>query len=89
MIRDNRSMNADLARGAVDGKVRFLRPDSVDADETHARDRAGALHTSHYGSMGISADQRITIEQHRPDSTPRSAAYAPYLGPATATVGGG
>jgi len=76
-IRDNRSMNQDLSRGAVDGKVRFLRPDSADADETHARDRAGVLHTQHYGSMGISAYQTDTIAQQRPDATP---AYLPYLG---------
>lgn len=79
-IRTDRSMNSNLARGAVDGKVRFLRPDSVDADETHARDRSGALHTQHFGSMGIGADNRTLIEQHRPDATPRSAAYLPYLG---------
>lgn len=76
-IRDNRSMNADLARGAVDGKLRFLRPDSVDADETHARQRSSALHPQHYGTMGISAYDSGTIAANRPDATP---AYLPYLG---------
>jgi hypothetical protein len=77
MIRDNRSMNADLARGAVDGKIRFLRPDSVDADEQAASERAGALHTQHYGSMGISAYNAGTIAAHQP--TPRTE-FLPYLG---------
>lgn len=73
-IRDNRSMNADLQRGAVDGKVRFLRPDAGDADESHARQRAGVLHTSHYGSMGLSANDYNRISENTPTST------APYIG---------
>jgi alpha-D-ribose 1-methylphosphonate 5-phosphate C-P lyase len=68
MIRDDRSMNAEMARGSVDGKVRFLRPDSVNADERHAQERSGALHTQHYGSMGVSEHSSYNIEANRPDS---------------------
>lgn len=76
-IRYNRSMNADLSRGAVEGKVRFLRPDAGDADESHALQRSGALHTQNYGSMGVSASASAIIAANRPDS---AAPYTPYLG---------
>jgi hypothetical protein len=75
-IRDNRSMNYELSTGAVEGKVRFLRPNAVDADESHALQRSGALHTQHYGSMGVSANNAAIIMANRPDS---SAPYLPYL----------
>ena len=68
--RDARSMNAELGRGAVDGKVRFLRPDSAGADETHASDRAQVLHSQHYGTFGVSAVNQGVVEDCRPDSTP-------------------
>lgn len=71
----SRSMNADLARGAVDGKVRFLRPDAVGgASEIHARTRAQALHHEHYGSMGVDTNSYV-MDEHRPDATVRDLAY--------------
>ena len=74
MIRSNRSMNNDLSVGMVEGKVAFLRPHAVDADESHAAARAQVLHPQHYGTMGISASNTAVIRANRPDSTP------PYLG---------
>lgn len=75
MIRDTRSMNADMAQGAVDGKIRFLRPDAGGpADETHAQYRANVLHTQHYGSMGVSQFRSDTVHESVPTSTP------PFIG---------
>jgi hypothetical protein len=68
-VRDNRSMNYDLSVGAVEGKVRFLRPHAVDADESHALQRSYELHPSHYGSMGISMNNRQCVLNARPDSS--------------------
>lgn len=75
-IRDNRSMNYDLSIGSVEGKLRFLRPHAVDADEAHATQRAGVLHEQNYGSMGVSAYDRAIVMANRPDSP---APYLPYL----------
>lgn len=79
MIRDDRSMNAELARGAVDGKVRFLRPDSVNADEMHASMRSGVLHSQHYGSMGVS-EHSGHADSCRPDAPVVAVRYASGTG---------
>jgi|KBSMisStaDraftv2_1062788.scaffolds.fasta_scaffold384232_2 hypothetical protein len=74
-MRTNRSMNEDLRRGAVDGKLRFLRPNAGGpADETHALQRSGELHTENYGSMGISQFQTDLIQQNVATSP------APFIG---------
>lgn len=59
--RAYRSMNSELLHGALDGTVRFLRPNAAGADETAARSRAEALHPLHYGFMGLESgsDERI------------------------------
>ncbi len=73
--RTNRSMNADLWRGTVEGKIRFLRPNAGGpADEAHAQDRSGYLHSQIYGSMGISENAIDIIRAHVPTSTP------PFIG---------
>lgn len=75
----SRSMNADLARGAVDGKVRFLRPDAVGGmSEQYAQDRQGVLHTQHYGSMGV-ASTSPEIERQRPDASVKSLGFPRFL----------
>lgn len=71
MIRNTRSQNLSLSIGAVEGKVRFNRPDSASADEVHAVARAQELHTAHYGSMGISGNSVIRIDDARPDAATR------------------
>jgi hypothetical protein len=78
-IRNDRSMNSDLARGAVEGKMRFLRPnaDSM-ADEVHAQERAVDLHEQHYGTMGVSQHDLGTVQANVPTQT--SPYYPPYLG---------
>jgi hypothetical protein len=74
-MRTNRSMNEDLWRGAVDGKLRFLRPNAGGpADESHAAARANDLHIQNYGSMGISEHDIGTIRAHVPTSVP------PFIG---------
>jgi hypothetical protein len=74
-MRTDRSMNEDLQRGAVDGKLRFLRPNAGGpADETHAQQRASELHTENYGSMGISQFQTDLIRQNSP------TAAVPFIG---------
>lgn len=70
-FRYDRGMNRSLSVGAVDGKVRFLRPDADDCDESHAQLRAQQLHTAHYGSMGISQDSLLRIHDARYDASLR------------------
>ena len=65
-------MNADLRRGAVDGRARFLRPDAGAADETAAKVRADLLHPQWYGTMGISQDDTVRIEQALPGAVRKS-----------------
>jgi len=73
--RSDRSMNADLWRGAVDGKLRFLRPNAGGpADESHAMARAAGLHVEHFGFMGISEHDIGTIRANVPTSAP------PFIG---------
>ena len=77
-IRNDRSMNSDLARGAVEGKMRFLRPNAdTMSDEMHAQERAVDLHEQHYGTMGVSQHDLGTVKANVPTATP---GYAPYLG---------
>lgn len=73
-INNSRSMNEQLHRGATDGSVRNMRPDSSAADYTHAEQRARLLHPSHYGSFGDRSDLLSTFtEGARPDSSSREA----------------
>lgn len=70
-IHSNRSMNMDLAIGAVEGKVRFLRPDAGGpSDESHAQQRSGELHSQHYGTFGISQGASGVIQANVPTATP-------------------
>lgn len=73
-INDSRSMNEQLHRGATDGAVRNMRPDTAAADYTHAEARARLLHPSHYGSFGERQDLVSSFtEGALPDAASRSA----------------
>ncbi len=64
--RVDRSMNNDIRRGAVDGRIRFMRPDSANSDTTAVVERSRVLHSQHYGSMGIAEDATEIIKAALP-----------------------
>lgn len=71
---DSRSLNEQLHRGATDGKLRNLRPDTAGADYTHAVERARQLHPMHYGTFGHDADSMTPFtEDFMPDAETRRA----------------
>lgn len=61
--RAYRSMNGELIHGALDGTVRFQRPNSASADHAHSEKRAAALHPMLYGTMGLVGDDNPRIEE--------------------------
>ena len=73
-INSSRSMNEQMHRGATDGKVKNMRPDSAGADYTHAEMRARQLHPLHYGTFGQGSDAMTpATEQMMPDAETREA----------------
>jgi hypothetical protein len=50
--QSDRSMNADMRIGAVDGRLRFLRPNAVNAEMEEAVMRMSVLDVNHYGYIG-------------------------------------
>ena len=68
--RIDRSMNADLRRGAVDGRVRFDRPNAANAERTQVESRNRVLHTAHYGFMGVTEDSKAIIDAALPAAIP-------------------
>jgi hypothetical protein len=70
MQRMDRSMNWDMRMGAVDGRIRFMRPDTANAETTAVVDRAAALHPQHYGSMGVANDSLGIIRAALPGAVP-------------------
>ena len=50
---NDRSMNNDMRIAAVEGRVRFLRPNTTNAEMEEAVMRASVLEGPHYGSMGV------------------------------------
>lgn len=72
--RNDRSMNEQLHRGALDGTVKNMRPDSADADYGWAVARNRQLHPSYYGSFGQGSDSvPPALEELMFDSTLRRA----------------
>jgi hypothetical protein len=66
-------MNDQLKRGATDGLVRNMRPDSAGADYSHARGRAEYLHPQHFGTFGHDRDAMTPFtEKMLPDDEIRS-----------------
>lgn len=76
-IRDNRSMNADLQIGAVEGKMRFMRPATGSADEGPTQTRALALDTTYYGNLGLSYEDKFHIDAMQPTG---AKPFPPYMG---------
>jgi hypothetical protein len=68
--RVNRSMNADLRRGAVDGRIRFNRPDTANAEATGIEARERALHPSWYGTLGLPENANAVIAAALPAAVP-------------------
>lgn len=68
--RIDRSQNADLRRGAVDGRVRFTRPNAANAELTQVQNRDRVLHATWYGTFGVSEDARAIIDAALPAAVP-------------------
>lgn len=61
-----RSMNADMRIGAVDGRVRFLRPNATQPEMEEALLRAQVLEGPHYGHMGVTYGNVAAIRSMLP-----------------------
>lgn len=73
-VNDSRSMNGELFRGATDGKLRNMRPDSANADYSAAEQRSRLLHPTMYGTMGLGGDSVSPfVRDAMPDSAVRKA----------------
>lgn len=72
-INSSRTMNGQLVRGATDGKVRNMRPDTADADYAAAQLRSQQLHPSMYGTFGNGGDN---VSPHLRDMMPDAATRA-------------
>lgn len=68
--RIDRSQNADLRRGAVDGRVRFSRPNAANAELTQVENRDRVLHATWYGTFGVSEDATAIINAALPAAVP-------------------
>jgi hypothetical protein len=62
----DRSMNDDLRIGAVDGRLRFIRPNAVNPEMEEALIRAGALDGPHWGNMGATYGDTARIASALP-----------------------
>ena len=58
---NTRSMNADMRVGAVDGRLRFLRPNAVNAEMEEALIRQAALDPGYYGAAAVTPGDTAKI----------------------------
>lgn len=63
-----RSMNDDMRIGAVEGRLRFLRPGTANPELEEAMVRSSVLATMLYGEMGVTHDNRQAIASVLPGS---------------------
>lgn len=68
--RIERSQNSDLRRGAVDGRIRFERPNAANAELTQVTNRNRVLHATWYGTFGVSEDAKSIIDAALPAAVP-------------------
>jgi hypothetical protein len=66
MATSDRSMNDDLRIGAVEGRLRFLRPSTCNAEMSDVLTRAQMLEGPWYGNMGTTYGDTAKIQAFLP-----------------------
>ena len=57
--------------------MRFMRPAAGDADEGPVQERAQGLDTQYYGNLGLSYNDKFTIDAMQPTG---ARPFPPYMG---------